>query len=87
MPILTIVTSRWTRPIEAVKVFLDGLQEVAASNNCVRHFSNFSAWVRIQINCHLTLILQRQVMAKLALLALLTNTCLKVWAKRSLFVD
>ena len=87
MPILTVVTRRWTRPIEAVKVFLDGFQEVAASNNCVGHFTNFSAWVRIQINCHLTLIFQLQVMAKLALLALLTDSGLKVWAQCSLFVD
>ena len=86
MPILTIITAIRAHPIKAVKTLFDCFEEITASYDSVRYFAKFGTWVRIKIDGQRALIFQGQIMTKLALFALLTDTCLEVGAQCSLFV-
>ena len=58
VPVLTIVASARTHPIEAVLFVLDGVQKVATRNNRVGRLSYLGSWVRIQIDGHLPIVLK-----------------------------
>lgn len=50
MSILTIIAAIGAHPVEAVEVFFDGFDEVAAGDDRVGHFAEFGARVTVKIN-------------------------------------
>lgn len=87
MEIGTIVSCIGASPVETIEFLLDSLEEIATGNDSVWRLASLDSRVSVQVDSHVTGILEGQIVTILALLAFLTNTGLEIGTQCLLLVD
>ena len=87
MHIVAVVAVVRTNPVETVKLLLNCIYKVFASDDCIWNLSNLPARIRVDVNIGLLLLSYTHIVGVLASLSFLADTSFEVGAKCCFVID